>query len=164
MQGPSGGVRPMAIWSPERSTSRVRFHVGQMPAGTWPALAAGLVSIGVFVATQWHVTRPFVVTWSERIDWRIARVYLAQDLSRFLGLTLCGVVLVLAGRRPVFWVPAVAFLLTSVVLGWSDADCQSFSHLPAAVGIGWGGNSPGCGSDLASAWGPALMDLALVLA
>jgi hypothetical protein len=149
----------------DRPVGRLRDVVSRVVVARWSPAAVAAACAAIFLITQWHVERPFFLTSGSRVQWSLARVYLAQDLSRFVALSLACAVLAVAGRRTVFWLPAVAYVLAPVILGWSDGNCMTFSHVPAAVGIGWGpASSPGCFSDLAAGWGPALMDLGLVLA
>src|SRR6266571_2138830 len=51
-----------------------------------------------------------------------------------------------------------------LLFGWGDRNCELLGRLPAAVGEGWRSFGSGCDSGVAAGWGPAVVELALVLA
>jgi len=98
------------------------------------------------------------------VEWSTIRYQFAGDMARFLGLSLAGMALVFRGRRRVFWIPAVAYMCAPLLFGWGDRNCELLGRLPAAVGEGWRSFGSGCDSGVAAGWGPAVVELALVLA
>lgn len=98
------------------------------------------------------------------VDWNTIRYVLAGDVSRFLALSITAMALLIHKRSRFFWLPAVAYTAGPLLLGWGDTDCQVTGRIPAAVGEGWRSLSAGCPSAIAAGWGPALLDLVLVLA
>jgi hypothetical protein len=136
----------------------------------WPWVA-GAVACLAFALLQFFVERRAFSSWvhfpggSRRfeVDWPTIRYAFAGDLARYLGLSLAGITLVFRGRRKLFWVPAVAYVGAPLLFGWGDHNCELLGRLPAAVGEGWRPFSSGCDSSVAAGWGPAMLELTLVL-
>jgi hypothetical protein len=96
------------------------------------------------------------------VVWPIVRSELAGDVARFLGLALIGYALVWVGRRRWFWLPAVVYSITPLVLGWGDESCGLSGRTLAAVGSGWRSGS-GCDGTTPASVGPVVFELGLVL-
>jgi hypothetical protein len=136
----------------------------------WPWVAGALACLA-FALLQFFVERRAFSSWVTppggarhfEVDWPTIRYEFAGDLARYLGLSLAGITLVFRGRRKLFWVPAVAYVGAPLLFGWGDHNCELLGRLPAAVGEGWRPFSSGCDSSVAAGWGPAMLELALVL-
>lgn len=139
-------------------------------ADYWPWVAGALACIGFsvlqflieFRAHSSWVTLPGGTRHFD-VDWPTFRYEFVGDLARYLGLSLAGITLVFRGRRKLFWVPAAVYVGAPLLFGWGDHNCELLGRLPAAVGEGWRPFSSGCDSSVAAGWGPAMLELALVL-
>jgi hypothetical protein len=132
-----------------------------------PLVASALAGLA-FISVQFFVERRAASSLATPhshfdVEWSTFRFQFAGDVARFLGLSLAGIALVIRGRRRTFWIPAVAYVCAPLLFGWGDHDCQFLGRLPAAVGSGWRPFTFGCESSVAAGWGPAILELALVL-
>jgi hypothetical protein len=136
----------------------------------WPWVAGALAYLA-FALLQLFVERRAFSSWVTppggarhfEVDWPTIRHEFAGDLARYLGLSLAGITLVFRGRRKLFWAPAVAYVGAPLLFGWGDHNCELLGRIPAAVGEGWRPFSSGCDSSVAAGWGPAVLELTLVL-
>ena len=161
----------MAIAEQER-TELARPPHARRHVPAWLPVLVWLACFGVFAAIQLSVERKGNSYWLSTpdypaprfiVDWHQIRYQLGGDLARFIALSLACAALI-AARRRVFWLPAIAYFAAPLLIGWNDSECAFFGWTPAAVGFGWRTSAFGCPSEGAAGWAPASLELGLVLA
>jgi len=146
----------------------------QPPARNWIPWLVGCACLAAFALIQLHVERLAHTVWVEapgsttphrQIEWVSIRYHLVADMARFIALLLAGVALVRRGHRRLFALPILVYVFAPVIFGWRDGMCEFARRTPAAIGQGWPlAGLTDCASGAAAGFGPALLELALVLA
>lgn len=137
----------------------------------WLWATSTIVCLAAFTVLQFFVERRAHSSWVSlpggardvEVDWSMVRYQFAGDVGRFLGLSLAGMALVIRGRRKIFWSPVVAYSVAPLLLLSWGGDCERLWSIPASIGAGWTPLGLGCDSIARSTWGPAVLDVILVL-